>query len=111
MKVTVWLPGVLRADSGGASRITTELDGDATLGDLFGVLARDYPRLERRVRDEQGQVRRYVNVFVDGNECRTCGGLAAPLRDGLEISIIQSVAGGANRPEGDEGPVAEAAGR
>lgn len=94
MKVTVWLPGVLRADSGGATRITTELGSDATLGDLLGALAADHPRLERRIRDEQGEIRRYVNVFLDGAESRACGGLAAPLRDGQEISVIQSVAGG-----------------
>lgn len=94
MNVTVWLPGVLRPDAGGASRITTELGDGATLADLFGVLADEHPRLERRVRDEQGEIRRYVNVFIDGAESRRCGGMEAPLRDGLEISIIQSVAGG-----------------
>ncbi|HVX44116.1 MAG TPA: MoaD/ThiS family protein [Mycobacteriales bacterium] len=92
--MTVWLPGVLRPDAGGATRITTELVAGATLGDLFAELAAAHPRLERRVRDERGEIRRYVNVFLDGVESRRCGGLAAPLRDGQEISIIQSVAGG-----------------
>jgi molybdopterin converting factor small subunit len=94
MRVIVWLPGVLRADAGGATRITTELAAGATLGDLFAALAQAHPRLERRVRDERGEIRRYVNVFLDGSESRRCGGLTAPLRDGQEISIIQSVAGG-----------------
>lgn len=98
MQVTVWLPGVLRAEAGGTARLRTDLPDGATLEQLFAALAERYPRLDRRVRDEQGQVRRYVNVFLDGAECRRCGGLAAPLRDGQEISIIQSVAGGSAGP-------------
>lgn len=94
MVVTVRLPGLLRADCDGASSIATELPDGATLGDLFGELARGYPRLERRVRTEQAEIRRYVNVFIDGEEHRGCGGLAARLSDGAEVYIMQSVAGG-----------------
>jgi molybdopterin converting factor small subunit len=94
MRVTVRLPGVLRNDSGGAPTIDAQLADGATLGDLFEQLATGYPRLERRVRTEQGELRRYVNVFLDGEESRGCGGLAAPLRDGAEVYIIASVAGG-----------------
>lgn len=94
MRATVRLPGVLRSDVGGVSDIVTELADDATLADLFADLAARHPRLERRVRDERGEVRRYVNVFVDGEECRRLGGMGTPLRDGIEVYIVPSVAGG-----------------
>jgi molybdopterin converting factor small subunit len=46
------------------------------------------------LRDESGRLRRYVNFFVDGEECRHLGGVSAPLRDAAEVQIIPSVAGG-----------------
>lgn len=95
MRATVRVPGVLRADAGGVGDIVTDLADGATLADLFGQLATSYPRLERRVRDERGEVRRYVNVFVDGEECRRLDGMRTPLRDGIEVYIVPSVAGGA----------------
>ncbi|MFD2398472.1 MoaD/ThiS family protein [Prauserella oleivorans] len=53
-----------------------------------------YPALERRLRDEQGGLRRYVNFYVDGEECRRLAGPATPLRPDAEVVIIPSVAGG-----------------
>lgn len=94
MRATVRLPGMLRADANGASTIETILVDGATLADLFGQLADQHPRLERRVRDEQGELRRYVNVFVAGVECRSRDGLATALRDGDEVYLVPSVAGG-----------------
>ena len=70
MRVHVVVPSVLRADCGGAARLVVELTGDPTLGGLMAELAAHYPRLERRLRDEKGALRRYVNVYVDGTESR-----------------------------------------
>lgn len=95
MQATVRLPGVLRSEAGNAASLVSELADGATLADLFTDLAARHPRLERRVRDEQGEVRRYINVFVDGEECRRLEGMRTPLRDGIEVHIIPSVAGGA----------------
>ncbi|HZN73766.1 MAG TPA: MoaD/ThiS family protein [Micromonosporaceae bacterium] len=92
MTTTVLVPGVLRGEVDGASRLTMEASG--TLGAVFDELADRWPRLERRIRDEQGQLRRYVNVYVDGEDCRLVGGLTAPVRDGAEITVLPSVAGG-----------------
>ncbi|MEQ7007277.1 ubiquitin-like small modifier protein 1 [Actinopolymorpha sp. B17G11] len=93
-RVTVLVPSMLRGDCDGASRIDLDVDQPATLGDLLAALANRHPRLERRVRDEQGGLRRYVNVYVDGEESRRRDGLATPLRDGSEVHIVPSVAGG-----------------
>ena len=94
MRITVLLPGTLREKAGGESRLDVELGEPATLGALLDALARRYPALERRLRDEQAGLRRYVNFYVDGEECRHRGGPAAVLRDAAEVQIIPSVAGG-----------------
>ncbi len=99
--VTVVLPGVLRGDAGGASRLTLQsragVDtraGDMTLARVLDEIAGHWPRLERRLRDERGVLRRYVNVYVDGEECRRLAGLATVVPDGAEIYVLPSVAGG-----------------
>ena len=94
MRITVLLPGTLREKAGGESRLDVELGEPATLGALLDALAQRYPALERRLRDEQAGLRRYVNFYVDGEECRHRGGPAAVLRDAAEVQIIPSVAGG-----------------
>jgi molybdopterin converting factor small subunit len=94
VRVTVLLPGTLREKAGGESRLDVEVGEPATLGALLDALARQYPALERRLRDEQAGLRRYVNFYVDGEECRHRGGPSAVLRDAAEVQIIPSVAGG-----------------
>jgi len=90
--ITVLLPGVLRADAGGSARL--DVDASGTLGGVLDALGVRWPRLARRLRDEQGELRRYVNVYVDGEDCRRLAGLATPVRDGAEIQLLPSVAGG-----------------
>jgi len=90
----VRLPATLRQRAADQATMDVTVPGDATLADLLDVLAARYPGLERRLRDESGQLRRYVNFYVDGEECRRLGGAATPLRDAAEVQIIPSVAGG-----------------
>ncbi|MFI2648111.1 MULTISPECIES: ubiquitin-like small modifier protein 1 [Micromonospora] len=90
--VTVLLPGPLRPEAGGESRLTVAAAG--TLRAVLDEVASGWPRLDRRIRDERGELRRYVNVYVDGEDCRHAGGLAAPVSDGAEVQILPSVAGG-----------------
>ncbi|KIH99167.1 thiamine biosynthesis protein ThiS [Streptomonospora alba] len=109
MSVTVLLPQVLQSDAGGASRVDIALvaaapaggpppaEGGrehATLRAVLDELARRHPGLDRRIRDDQGRLRRYVNVFVDSDECRAVGGLDTPVPDGAEVRVLPSVAGG-----------------
>lgn len=94
MRVTVLLPGVLREKAGGRSSLSVEVAEPATLGTLLDVLAEEHPALERRLRDERACLRRYVNFYVDGEECRFSGGPDTKLREAAEIQIIPSVAGG-----------------
>nr|WP_255481844.1 MoaD/ThiS family protein [Amycolatopsis sp. SID8362] len=88
------MPGTLREKAGGEAKLAVEVGEPATLGALLDALAQRYPALERRLRDEQAGLRRYVNFYVDGEECRALGGTGALLRDAAEVQIIPSVAGG-----------------
>ena len=93
MTVQVLLPGVLAALAGGEKHLKVEPTG-GTLADLLDALAAEHPMLARRIRDETGQVRRFVNVYVDGDDVRFEGGLATKVRDGAEVQVLPSVAGG-----------------
>ena len=88
------LPATLRPRAADQATVAVSVPEDATLADLLDVLAQRYPGLERRLRDESGRLRRYVNFFVDGEECRHLGAAATPLREVREVQIIPSVAGG-----------------
>jgi sulfur-carrier protein len=91
--VQVVLPGALADLAGGARHLDVDVAG-GTLGDLLDDLAARHPLLGRRIRDEQGQVRRFVNVYVDGDDVRFESGLATALRDGAVVQVLPSVAGG-----------------
>lgn len=89
---TLLVPGVLRAEAGGSARLEVTVSG--SLGAVLDEVRDRWPRLERRIRDESGTLRRYVNVFVDGEDCRRFGGLETAVREAAEIQVIPSVAGG-----------------
>jgi molybdopterin synthase sulfur carrier subunit len=90
--VTVVLPGMLRADADGESKLS--LNAGGTLAEVLAEIDARWPRLARRIRDEQGELRRYVNVYIDGEDCRDASGLGTPVPDGAEIQVLPSVAGG-----------------
>ena len=93
MSVTVRIPGVLRTEAGGQASVEVS-DDQTTLAAVFDEIATRWPLLERRIRDEHGGLRRYVNIYVDGEECRRLDGLGTPVSERSEILIIPSVAGG-----------------
>lgn len=90
----VVVPGALRQFTDGASTVELSLADGASLADVLEALAAAKPALARRIRDEQGELRRYVNVYVDGADVRSAGGLAAPVPAGAEVLVLPSVAGG-----------------
>lgn len=93
MRVTLLLPRLLSEHAGGAQRVEIEVR-EATLGGVLDVVAWRHPALERRLRDENRALRRYVNFYLDDSECRSLDGAASRVRDGTEIRIIPSIAGG-----------------
>ena len=91
MSVSVRVPTILRSYTGGEANVTA--DG-AVLGDVLESLDGSYPGIKGRIVDEQGELRRFVNVYVGNEDVRFLEGLATPVEDGSEVSVIPAVAGG-----------------
>ena len=66
-----------------------------TAGEAIEALVRDYPGIRDRVLDEQGELRRHVNIFIDGNNARFMGGLKAEAGADSEMWIHPALSGGA----------------
>ena len=66
----------------------------ATIAEAFGELEARYPGIKERLLDEAGEVRRFVNVYVNEEDIRFLTSQTTPLKDGDEISIIPAIAGG-----------------
>ena len=94
MSVTVLLPGSLAGLAGGQKHLEVDVAGAGTLADVLDGLAADRPLLDRRIRDETGTLRRFVNVYVDGEDVRFADGVRTPVPDGAEVQVLPSVAGG-----------------
>ena len=92
--ISVVLPSVLQPLAGGQSILTAPAEAAVTVEWVLDAVTGDYPALSRRLRDETGSVRRYVNIYVNGNEIRRLQGLVTSVAPGQEVLIIQSVAGG-----------------
>ncbi|MEN3585493.1 MULTISPECIES: MoaD/ThiS family protein [unclassified Streptomyces] len=91
MSVTVRIPTILRAYTGGRAEVTAE---GATLGQVIEDLERRHTGIAARVLDDQGRLRRFVNVYVDDDDVRFESGLETATPDGAGVSIIPAVAGG-----------------
>ena len=79
-------------------KLTGELEvvqaSGATVGDLLQSLETSYPGLRERICDESGNVRRFVNVYLNDEDIRFLEEKATPVKDGDEISIVPAIAGG-----------------
>ena len=80
--------------SAGAGTGAAGTAGLGTLAALLDALALAHPVLVRRLRDETGALRRYVNVYVDGIDVRGQHGLATPVADGAVVQVLPATAGG-----------------
>lgn len=91
MSVNVRIPTILRSYTGDQSQVT--VDG-STLAEVIESLESAYPGIKARVVDEQGAVRRFVNIYVAEEDVRFASGLDTATPGGTQISIIPAVAGG-----------------
>lgn len=91
MGVTVKIPTQLRAAAGGESE--AQLEG-ATVGEVLDRLCERFESLSGRIRDEDGGLRRFVNVYLSGEDIRFLDGLDTDVPDGAELTILPAVAGG-----------------
>jgi sulfur-carrier protein len=91
MPATIRIPTPLRTATGGEATVEVEA---ATVGEALDNLEAAHPGIGERLRGEDGEIRRFVNVFVDDEDVRFAQGLDTPVRDGATVSIIPAVAGG-----------------
>lgn len=89
--VTIRIPTTLRTLTGGAS--TVEVEG-ATVGEALTNLDGAHPGFKDRLFDDDGGLRRFVNVFLADDDVRYLDGVGTAVNDGAELSIIPAVAGG-----------------
>lgn len=91
MAVKVKLPTQLRASAGGDSEVSVE---GTTVGEVLDALFAAHEDLRDRISEDDGTLRRFVNVYVNGDDIRFGGGLETPVPAGGEVQILPAVAGG-----------------
>ncbi|KQY55420.1 MULTISPECIES: MoaD/ThiS family protein [unclassified Nocardioides] len=91
MSVSVRIPTILRTYTGGESEVTAE---GGTLAEVLDNLDANHEGIKARVLDDNGALRRFVNVYVGNEDVRFLDNLETPTADGVQVSIIPAVAGG-----------------
>ena len=91
MAVLVRIPTPLRRMTNGLSQV--EMD-ESNLSEMIDKLESDYPGFKERLLDEEGELRYFVNIYLNGEDVRFLDGLGTTTKSGDEISIVPAVAGG-----------------
>ena len=91
MAVNVRIPTTMRPLTGGDKQVELE---PGSLSDVIAALEAKHPGMGERLLDDDGELRKFVNVFVDDDDVRYLDGLATEVKDGWTVSIIPAVAGG-----------------
>jgi MoaD family protein len=89
--ILVLIPAPLRRYTGGESKVSS---AGATIAELLATLDQTYPGLRDRIVEDDGEIRRFVNVFVNGQNVRKLQGVATPVKAGDEVGIVPAMAGG-----------------
>ncbi len=91
MSITVRIPTPLRKLTDGADEVQAE---GTNVGELIDNLEAAHPGLKERLCDEAGEIRRFVNIYVNDEDVRFLQGKETPLSDGDQVSIVPAIAGG-----------------
>ena len=91
MPVLVRIPTPLRRHTGGAGEVYAK---GKDVGELVDDLDRQYPGLRDRLCDETGDIRKFINIYVNQEDVRFLDGRGSQLKDGDEVSIVPAIAGG-----------------
>jgi sulfur-carrier protein len=92
MKITVEIPSALRRFTDGVQTIECTSE---TLPDLLGEIEQRFPAISKHLRDDSGQVRRFVNIYVNEEDIRFLGGNSYKFHEGDRVLVVPSIAGGA----------------
>jgi sulfur-carrier protein len=90
--ITVLIPTPLRRFTGGDAKVVV---AGSSVGEVLDALDAAHPGIGERLRDDSGQIRRFVNIFVNGQNVRDGEGVDTRLSAGDEVGIIPAMAGGA----------------
>jgi MoaD family protein len=91
MSLKVVIPTPLRKFTSGAETVEVEA---ATIKEVIDSLDSRYPGLRSSLCDESGSLRRFINIYVDGEDVRFLENLATPVTDGSEVAIVPAISGG-----------------
>jgi sulfur-carrier protein len=94
MTAKVVLPGLLRDLADGAAELPVELPDESSLSEVLDAALGPWPILASRIRDERGEIRRHVNVFVDGEDAKRAQGVQTPVTPTSTVHVINAVSGG-----------------
>ena len=94
MAVTINIPTPLRKLTNGDSEVEVEA---GNVGELIDKLEDNFSGIAEKLLDDSGEIRRYVNVFVNDEDIRFLDGKATALSDGDTVSIVPAIAGGKNK--------------
>lgn len=91
MSATLYVPTPLRKLTGGQSKVAVAA---TTVAGVIDRMEADYPGFRERVMESNGEIKRFVNVFVNGVDIRTLQGKVTPVKENDEVAIIPAMAGG-----------------
>ena len=91
MPVTIEIPTAFRRFTDGAPKVDCSA---TTVAEALDALTKRFPALSRHVRDESGQIRQFLNIYLNEEDIRFLGGEACSLRDGDRVLLVPSIAGG-----------------
>ena len=91
MAITIEIPTAFRRFTEGTPRLETS---GSTVAEALNELVTRFPGLSRHVRDDEGQIRQFINVYLNDEDIRFLGGEASALKDGDKLLLVPSIAGG-----------------
>jgi sulfur-carrier protein len=91
MAITIEIPTAFRRFTEGVPRLES---GATTVAEALNDLVTRFPGLSRHVRDDDGQIRQFINVYLNDEDIRFLGGEASALKDGDKLLLVPSIAGG-----------------
>jgi molybdopterin converting factor small subunit len=99
MPVSIEIPTAFRRFTQGAAKVDYSA---TTVAEALNQLTTQFPELSRHVRDDQGQIRQFLNVYLNEEDIRFLGGEGCTLREGDRVMLVPSIAGGCSFRDGNE---------